>query len=323
MDQRTAHRPEPVGGLHAFDRKVAGRNPLNLDGGDNPHAYLPNPVHWLDPLGLAPDTCMENAVRHKGPATPAGRLSPAQQKDLAKFLGLRPYTQKPNKSHGQPVFTDGNGSTATTSTATTAGCSRWREASRNWGRNRRARARWASVDQPARTNLGRSTGWETSGVQHFKITKYDPAFFGESGSYQRDEWTSRSDVGKSFDGAVLTEAEYQKVEDSYLEAVRLLAGAADVDELAVRELEIRDDTSKWQLGEGQRVTVEEAVEICREMLREGAVWCLLEQGDQFYVHVGYDYYMYVGMTGDPAAAVEAIRRLGLFVEPDWPSPYLP
>ncbi|KOX30074.1 hypothetical protein ADK67_09945 [Saccharothrix sp. NRRL B-16348] len=158
-------------------------------------------------------------------------------------------------------------------------------------------------------------------MHQFKITKYDPAFFGEGGSYQRDDWTSRSDVGKSFDGVVLTEAEYQKVEDSYLEAVRLLTAAADVRELEVRDLEIRDHTTEWQLEEGQRVTVDAAVELCREMLREGAVWCLLEGGQQFYVHVGYDYYMYAGMTGDPAAAVEAIRRLGLFVEPDWPSPY--
>lgn len=120
---------------------------------------------------------------------------------------------------------------------------------------------------------------------------------------------------------VLTEAEYQKVEDSYLEAVRLLTAAADVREREVRDLEIRDDTTEWQLEEGQRITVDAAVELCREMLREGAVWCLLEGGQQFYVHVGYDYYMYAGMTGDPAAAVEAIRRLGLFVEPDWPSPY--
>lgn len=92
---------DPAGGHYESS------DPLNLEGSDNPHAYVPNPVHWLDPLGLAPDTCMENAVRHKGPATTAGKLSPAQQKDLAKFLGLKPYNQKPNKSHGQPVFTDG------------------------------------------------------------------------------------------------------------------------------------------------------------------------------------------------------------------------
>ncbi|UJW34457.1 DUF6531 domain-containing protein [Saccharothrix sp. AJ9571] len=82
-------------------------DPLGLDGGINPHAYVSNPVTLLDPLGLKDKSCWENAVRHKGSATPAGKLTANQQRDLAKFVGLKPYNKKPNVVKGQPVFTDG------------------------------------------------------------------------------------------------------------------------------------------------------------------------------------------------------------------------
>jgi RHS repeat-associated protein len=36
-----------TGGYHASD-------PLGLAGGPNPHSYVPNPLVWMDPLGLAP-----------------------------------------------------------------------------------------------------------------------------------------------------------------------------------------------------------------------------------------------------------------------------
>jgi hypothetical protein len=49
----------------------------------------------------------------------------------------------------------------------------------------------------------------------FRITKYNPAFRGEAGASTRDEWTAVSDIGRAFAGAVLTETEYQRVEDAY------------------------------------------------------------------------------------------------------------
>ncbi|WP_338596361.1 RHS repeat-associated core domain-containing protein [Saccharopolyspora sp. SCSIO 74807] len=87
--------------------RYSSADPVGLAGGPDAHRYVINPQVWIDPLGLAPKECIENAVRHTGPASPAGKLSPAQQKDLAKFVGLKPLESKPNKSHGQPVFTDG------------------------------------------------------------------------------------------------------------------------------------------------------------------------------------------------------------------------
>lgn len=78
-------------------------DPLGLDGGANQHAYVQNPLTWLDPLGLKGKECWENASRAKK-STPAGRLTAPQQRDMAKFVGLK---ETKAKMKGQPVFTDG------------------------------------------------------------------------------------------------------------------------------------------------------------------------------------------------------------------------
>ena len=55
-----------------------------------------------------------------------------------------------------------------------------------------------------------------SSMNGWRITKYNPAFRDERGVYLKDEWTSVSDVGKSFDGVVLTFKEYREIEDNYV-----------------------------------------------------------------------------------------------------------
>lgn len=42
----------------------------------------------------------------------------------------------------------------------------------------------------------------------YRITKYNPVFGNEFGYYDRSEWTSISDIGKSFDGIILSFDEY-------------------------------------------------------------------------------------------------------------------
>ena len=52
----------------------------------------------------------------------------------------------------------------------------------------------------------------------WRITRFDPALRDEGGAYTEDTWTSVSDVGKSFGGAELTLAEYERVEALYIAA---------------------------------------------------------------------------------------------------------
>jgi hypothetical protein len=155
----------------------------------------------------------------------------------------------------------------------------------------------------------------------YKVTKYDPSYYGgPGGAYTKDEWTSISDIGESFDGVVLTQDEYERVESLYLEAVRIGAEASGVERLQVVGLELYDEPGPGLVDE-QWYAFDEAVEICRGLLRESGYWCRLENDDQFYVHVGYDYYMYVGANVDLRPHWAALEAAGLFIEEGYPSPY--
>ena len=59
-------------------------------------------------------------------------------------------------------------------------------------------------------------------------------------------------------------------------------------------------------------------EVVRRVLRE-EFWCRLE-GAGAFIHVGYDYYMYVGIPQACPSAEALASQLGLFVEP-FRSPY--
>lgn len=48
-------------------------------------------------------------------------------------------------------------------------------------------------------------------MNYYRISKYDPQYRID-GIYQKDEWTSMSDIGNIYGGKVFTEDEYYKVE---------------------------------------------------------------------------------------------------------------
>jgi small subunit ribosomal protein S1 len=160
-------------------------------------------------------------------------------------------------------------------------------------------------------------------MQWFRVTKYDPGLrTGPGDSYPREEWTSMSDIGRCFDGHVLDRAEYLGVESAYLDAVRAFAAEAGAGSLLIRGLEWHATTGVAGYREGQRVPIAQAVEVVRGMLREGPLWCRLEDDDRLVVHVGYDYYLYIGTRRVTDGTLGRVRESGLFVEPGWTSPYL-
>jgi hypothetical protein len=151
----------------------------------------------------------------------------------------------------------------------------------------------------------------------FRVTKYDPAYRDRHGAYTRDEWTSVSDIGQAFGGSVLTEAEYRRVEDAYATAAVAFLREAGVPSLAVAGLE-NHEAVPLPFAEGSALDLAEIDGVVRGVLRE-EFWCRLE-GEGAFVHIGWDYYMYVGVPQECAGAVILARRFGLFVEP-FRSPY--
>jgi hypothetical protein len=152
-------------------------------------------------------------------------------------------------------------------------------------------------------------------MQHYRVTKYDPARRDVSGAYPTDDWTSHSEIGQSFGGDTLTEGRYVAVESAYIESA-----AAFLKEAGVRELEVvgLDNAGARSPPEGAVIPVERVPVVLRSLLRE-EYWCKLESKSAF-IHVGWDYYMYIGVLKPCPLAESIAQSRGLFVE-QFRSPY--
>ncbi|OAI50708.1 hypothetical protein AYO44_05415 [Planctomycetaceae bacterium SCGC AG-212-F19] len=151
----------------------------------------------------------------------------------------------------------------------------------------------------------------------YRVTKYDAAHRDAQGAYTREEWTAVSDIGRDFAGVVLTESEYQRVEDAYVAAALAFLREAGIQSLNVAGLENHAGLP-LSFSEGAILSLSDAASVIRRVLRK-EFWCRLEETGAF-VHIGYDYYMYVGVARPCPNAQALARQSGLFVEP-FRSPY--
>ena len=108
----------------------------------------------------------------------------------------------------------------------------------------------------------------------FRVTKYDPAYRDSSGVYRRSEWTSISDVGRSFTGMILTAEEYRRVEDAYVVTAMAFLEEAGVLSLVVSGLESRGG-ARPSVANGSVLNLAAAGAVVRHVLRE-ELWCRLE-----------------------------------------------
>lgn len=154
-------------------------------------------------------------------------------------------------------------------------------------------------------------------MKQYRVTKYDPILRDDRGAYVRAEWTEFSDIGYSFNGAPLTEAEYLSVENAYIVAASEFFRESGVSSLVVRGLE-NHRQAEVAFDEGDNLSLEQVSGVLSRMLR-GDFWCKLEGNDSF-IHVGHDYYMYLGVPMSCPKAEQLAVDLGLFVEP-FQSPY--
>ncbi|MFE7192246.1 hypothetical protein [Kitasatospora sp. NPDC057541] len=152
----------------------------------------------------------------------------------------------------------------------------------------------------------------------FRVVKYSA----EEMEGSAPAWTAISDIGLSFGGEVLTEAEYLATEERYLAAVRRFAAVQGVTGLRVDGLEVHPESPWWQrVADGEWLALDQAIELIRSVLREEFVWCRFVGDGDFFVHIGYDFYMYIGLVAEPEQAVRDVRASGLNVD-EFESPYL-
>jgi hypothetical protein len=150
-------------------------------------------------------------------------------------------------------------------------------------------------------------------MYQYRVTKYNPIFRDEKGRYTREEWTSFGEVGE-----IVPVEEYIRVEAAYIEAALDFLREADVVELQICGLENSKKLTTL-LVEGKQLSLKELAPTFRKVLRN-EIWCRFESESTF-VHFGWDYYMYVGVSKDCPEARVFAEKLGLFVE-EFQSPYM-
>lgn len=154
-------------------------------------------------------------------------------------------------------------------------------------------------------------------MNEYRVTKYNPALRDSTGAFTGNEWTSVTHVGRSFAGVKLTREEYDRVEHAYVGAALAFLHEGGLNSLRVEGLE-NTQGQHLAFGEGTVLSLAQVGETIGRVLRE-EFWCRL-QGIEGFIHIGWDYYMYIGVPNlCPVARAQAVM-LGLYVE-EFDSPY--
>jgi len=160
----------------------------------------------------------------------------------------------------------------------------------------------------------------------YRITKYNPKYRDANGAYMHNEWTSYTDVGSIYGEKILTIGDYVAIENAYIYAIERFARFLNIDHFLLTDLERyskpnKDDVSNIScslikvyedIHNNSDIDICTSLCIARLCLRE-YIWCKLKS-DKMFVHFGYDYYMYIGISKSADTLIEDIESEGLFVE---------
>ena len=151
----------------------------------------------------------------------------------------------------------------------------------------------------------------------YRVTKYNPALRDANGAYTADEWIQFKQIGTAFGGVVLTEGEYLRVEQAYIDTATAFLREGGLNCLTVGGIE-NHKRLVLEFSEGSVLALEQVGGVISQLLRE-ELWCRLE-GHEGFVHIGWDYYMYIGVPIRCPKAELLAEGLGLYPE-RFSSPY--
>lgn len=166
----------------------------------------------------------------------------------------------------------------------------------------------------------------------WRITKYNPIFRNENGHYLQDEWICPSEIGKVLNGDLFTLENYLLIENAYIETIieflnekkhyslRVIgASNTSISNEAKTSMLYENEFGEINIKEDMLVNINEIRIICKMRLRNFVGFQLISKNN-FFVHFGWDYYMYIGSSQKSVTAIDFASKNGLFVE-EYCSPY--
>lgn len=167
-----------------------------------------------------------------------------------------------------------------------------------------------------------------------EIVKYSPQNYDSNGVYTADEWTSMWDVGRKFDGKLLTLEEYLRVEQRYVSVILSIMKATNCKYMTIQYLEADKKyitscikSSKFYdidcdllksmplLEEKRRIHISKITDIIRLSLREYIYVVLRNKEHKLQVQFGYDYYLNVSCSLNGETLKNIVCREGLYLDP--------
>lgn len=167
-----------------------------------------------------------------------------------------------------------------------------------------------------------------------EIVKYSPQNYNSDDVYTADEWTSRCDVGKCYDGKSFTLEEYLNVEQHYIAVVISVMKATNCKYMTIQYLEAdkedivsRIKSSKFYdidspllnsislLNEKRRIHINKLPDIMRLALREYMYVELCNKEHRLQVEFGYDYYLKISCLLDNETLNNFVQRENLYLDP--------
>ena len=169
-------------------------------------------------------------------------------------------------------------------------------------------------------------------TKKISITKYNPIYRNKLGHFQRDEWTSISDIGKVYNGKIFTYSDYEHFEDLYLKAIFNLMSFFGSKEIKIIHLfkysqeeyfDHYDNKNLYDvfnsLKKNDVITdlslIEKLIKLrLRELIAELEI--LIDEDSNSKILFGFDYYMYLQTRTDKdlLSIKQKIEDLGLFVK---------
>lgn len=132
----------------------------------------------------------------------------------------------------------------------------------------------------------------------YRITKYTQTDNLGNLCSSSNEWISFYDIGNS-----VTEVEYKKVEEKYIDYILNACNCLGVKSLRIQGLELNID--KYHYVEDSIIQIGELKAVIQSILRE-YIWCKLIS-DKCEFHFGYDFYIYFLFNACPKKRIDKIK----------------
>ena len=166
-----------------------------------------------------------------------------------------------------------------------------------------------------------------------EIVKYPPSGYNKDGIYTYDDWTSISDIGKSFNGKILSAKDYLKVENQYINTVLMVMSALDCKYLTIEYIEVNQDRiindieiykKKYgisitgtlpKLKRKMRISQINIPNILRLCLRELCYIVFSCKSKKLKLYFSYEYYLNIKCPIDSNTLSQIVKRNNLYLDP--------